>query len=244
MSVLALFSAERGEWTVEEAAEALRVPVSTAYRYFKSLAKSQLIMSYWSGSYVLGPAIIEYDRAMRLHDPLISASRLVMRDLTVTVGGDTVAMLARAYKDKVMCVHHVRAPGALISGYERGRPMPLDRGAASKAILANVAPRQLRSLTVNDGQPGRVRMSAELRSELRLIRSVGYSITRGEVDQGVVGLSVPLFRSTQAIEGSLSLVVRPDRSGEEDQLIAALIRARELIEANLAILEGRRQIGE
>jgi DNA-binding IclR family transcriptional regulator len=74
LGVLALFTHERSEWSVEDAAEALEVPVSTAYRYFKSLSSAELLIPYWPGRYVLGPAVIELDRMMRLRDPLINAA--------------------------------------------------------------------------------------------------------------------------------------------------------------------------
>src|SRR6478609_4668542 len=97
LSVLALFTREKSDWTVEEAAAAIGVPVSTAYRYFRSLSSAELIMPYLQGRYVLGSAIIEYDYAMRLHDPLLAAAHKVVADLADTVG-ECDAMLARLYK--------------------------------------------------------------------------------------------------------------------------------------------------
>lgn len=130
LGVLELFSGDKPEWTVEEAAEALSLPVSTAYRYFRSLASSDLIVSYTAGRYVLGPAIIQLDRQLRLHDPFITAAKPEMINLASEVGGDTVVLLARLYLDKVICVHQEeigQLPGDV--SYQRGRPMPLDRGA-------------------------------------------------------------------------------------------------------------------
>jgi DNA-binding IclR family transcriptional regulator len=105
LSVLELFSGDNSEWTVEEAAEALGLPVSTAYRYFRSLASSELIVAYSAGRYVLGPAIIQFDRQLRLHDPFITAAKPEMMKLAAMIGGDTVVLLARLYHNKVICVH-------------------------------------------------------------------------------------------------------------------------------------------
>ena len=229
LSVLALFTREKGEWTVEEAAELLNLPISTAYRYFKSLARAQLIIPYWPGRYVLGPAVIEYDRAMRLHDPMINASKLVMLELAESVG-DCVAMLARCYMDKVMCVHREHARNSLFDavGYERGRPMPIDRGAASKVILANLGSRERRAIKVPQDDP-------DLKADLRAIRACGFAITHGEVTQGVMGAAVPIFRSDQTLEGSLGLILPADRKDDQQDIVEALIRARKQIESNLAV---------
>lgn len=234
LNVLALFTREKSEWTVEEAAETLAVPISTAYRYFRSLNKAELIVPYWPGRYVLGPAIVEYDRAMRLHDPLINASQKIMLELVDTIG-DCAAMLARCYMDKVICVHREQARGSQFDapGYERGRPMPIDRGAASKVILANLSGRERRAIVLSDPTPA-------LKSDLRLIRSRGFSITYGEVTPGIMGAAVPVFRSDMTLEGSLGLILKGDRKDEQEAIITALILARKAIESHLALEQAAR----
>jgi DNA-binding IclR family transcriptional regulator len=230
LSVLALFSGDKWQWTVEEAATALDLPTSTAYRYFRSLASAELLSTQLTGSYVLGPAVCELDRSMRMHDPFINAARQEMVSL-VEAHGDVIILLARLYKDKVICVHR-EGTNLQASGYERGRPMPLDRGAASKVILANLTSRQLRKLSQTGGTD-RANDIADLRQHLREIRTQGYSITRGEIDPTKVGISVPVFRGSQQLEGSLSFVIDAGRPTNEDELVKALIISRKAIEANL-----------
>ena len=75
LAVLNLFTLEQPEWTVEGAAGALNLAISTAYRYFRSLTKAGLLVAHTTGRYLLGPAIIQYDRQIRLHDPLITAAQ-------------------------------------------------------------------------------------------------------------------------------------------------------------------------
>ena len=63
LSILGLFTIDRLQWAVEDAAAELGWPVSTTYRYFRSLSDAGLIVPYTTGRYVLGPAIIQYDQA-------------------------------------------------------------------------------------------------------------------------------------------------------------------------------------
>jgi DNA-binding IclR family transcriptional regulator len=44
------------------AAGALNLAISTAYRYFRSLTQAGLLVPHTTGRYLLGPAIIQYDR--------------------------------------------------------------------------------------------------------------------------------------------------------------------------------------
>lgn len=48
----------------------------------------------------------------------------------------------------------------------------------------------------------------DIASELAAIRKRGFTVTRGEVDQGLVGISVPVTCAQGAINASFSLIVR------------------------------------
>src|SRR5262245_14867255 len=92
LAVLDLFSIERPEWTVEDAAAQLAVSATTAYRYFKRLTKSGLITPVSGASYALGPAIIQLDRQIQICDPMLSAARTVMIDLVQYAPGSTILL--------------------------------------------------------------------------------------------------------------------------------------------------------
>ena len=221
LSVLGLFTIERPEWTVEEASAELELAVSTAYRYFRSLAKSGLIVAYAAGRYVLGPAIIQYDRQMRLLDPVITAAAPVMKRLAAAGPPQSVVMLCRLYRNQVMCVHQetTPVPPDFAIGYERGRPLPLYRGAASKIILAHLHVRTLRELHARHGaEMSKYALGAdweEFKRRLRELRNAGISITQAEVDIGLCGVAAPLFDSEGGITGSLGLVVPVNRATQQ-----------------------------
>lgn len=233
LGVLALFGDDRYQWTVEDAAEALQIPLSTAYRYFKSLAQSELLSQHSTGHYTLGPAICALDRAMRLHDPFVNAAKAEMQHLASRHPG-TIVLLTRLYKNTVMCVHR-EGEELAAQGYERGRPMPLHRGAASKAILASLSSGQARKLFADNGMSAAIH--SDLQEELKRIGARGYSITRGEIDPAAVGISVPVFRGARTLEGSLSFVLDSSQDNDELAMTEALIRSRKVIEANLLIAE-------
>ena len=151
LMALALFTIERPQWTVEQAAETLGVSPQTAYRYFKQLTGRGLITPVTGAGYTLGPAIIQMERQIQATDPMLIAARTVMVDLIQHAVEGSTAILCRLFHDRVMCMHQVmsRGPQEPVS-YERGRLMPLYRGATAKIILAHLPTRTLKSLFTHD----------------------------------------------------------------------------------------------
>ncbi len=235
LQILELFDDKQPVWSVENACKSLGFTTSTGHRYFKSLTKTGMLYSFEPGQYTLGPGIVQLDRQIRRHDPLVTAAQGEMLSLAQKCGDNTIVLLARLYRDKVMCVHEEflqRRPFNI--SYERGRLMPLYRGSVSKVILANMSSSALRLLKkkgrLTDSNSSEPFNSAELRE----IKSQGICITEGEVDPGVKGIAVPIYQKNQTVTGSLSLVVKSDR-GDIDRLIEPLIMSRKTIEASLAM---------
>ena len=214
MAVLGLFTVERYEWTVEQAAKAIGMSVSTAYRYFRDLCEAGFLEPFSGGKYVLGPAVIENDRKIRLTDPLIKVGRPAMERLIVRSGSVGIALLCRIYRNCVMCVHQeARVLPENAVAYERGRPMPMFRGASSKVIFAHLPPRTVRWFF--EKQPEEIRAAGlgahweTIRLNLRRIRKAGVHVTRGEVDPGRVGIAAPVFGPDENVIGSVGLAI-PD----------------------------------
>ncbi len=209
MDILDLFEQGEGRWTPERMGEQLGVPRSTLYRYLKVLSEAGLVTSLPDIGYTLGPRVAELDYGMRSSDPLIVDGRPLLQALLSEVPG--VGLICRHYRGHVLCVHQEGAAAEFRSSYERGRAMPLARGAASRAILAYLRPAQLRVLWERENaqftQPGGPRSLQELQAGLALVRREGCCVSRGEVTQGVVGVAAPVFDGEGAIIGSLSVTL-------------------------------------
>ena len=191
------------------------------------------------GYYRLGSAFIEFDRRTRLTDPLVQVGVPMLTDIVQHANVPCVAVLARLYGNTVMCVADTRSAGTAVqTSYERGRPRPLTRGATSKVILAQLPTRRLNKLlatTNSSSSPVTSSSDAAFRNELALIRKNGYCVARGEVDDGRVGLAVPIFIPEQALIASLSLVLDAVSSNEslERRLILLLVSSAALLKEQL-----------
>jgi DNA-binding IclR family transcriptional regulator len=106
-------------------------------------------------------------------------------------------------------------------------------------ILACLPERRLTRLFVGHQaeirKAGFGRTREEFLAALKSIRRQGYSITRAEVDPGVVGVAVPVFGGERAVIGSLSVVFSVARFPESkaNQVVAQLTQAAESIRADL-----------
>src|SRR5262249_18892191 len=152
-------------------------------------------------------AIIELDRNIRMSDSLIIAAKPAMRWLAEQAPVASIVLLCRLYRDRVMCIHQEEKPGTAGEvSYERGRLMPLFRGAPSKTIIAQLASRRHANIVANARADGSVsdEQIPDLQ-ELRQIRRQGYCITRGEVDAGIVGIAVPLPTARRGVAASLGI---------------------------------------
>ena len=237
VSVLRLFTLERPAWTVEEAAGALQVSASSAYRYFAVLTEAGLLATITSGRYTLGPAIIQYDRQIQLTDPLLRVAKPVMDDIMRFAPAGSTVLLCRIFRETVLCVHEVaEAHRQTRVSYERGRPMPLFKGATSKIILAYLPSRDLRRLyETHRAQIGAAKLGdawEAFRNSMTRMRKAGHAVTHAELDPGRVGIAVPILDDHRRVLGSLSYVI----PASEERSIARLASlaatgAREIEEA-------------
>nr|WP_063978156.1 IclR family transcriptional regulator [Massilia sp. JS1662] len=238
LSVLKLFTLDRPVWTAEDIARTLDVSMSTAYRYVLALEDVGLVTTASPGRYILGPAIIQLDRQLQLTDPLLAAARPVMDKITQFAPDGSVVLLCRSFSETVLCMHqvHTKGPQPMIS-YERGRPMPMFKGASSRIILANQAARHLRKMY--DEHADEVRDNGdgttwdEFRAAMTKLRKTGYAVSFGEVDRGRIGIAAPLLDEARHPIGSLSYVVQSSLDQSTIPMLASVVTtaAREVEDA-------------
>jgi len=210
--VLKLFTMESPAWTVENIASEMGVSVSSAYRYVAVLMEAGLLTTGRDSHYVLGPAIIQYDRQIQLTDPLLEASRPVMAEILRYAPEQSVVLLCRLYRDIVLCIHQESDAGSEAAvSYARGRPMPLFWGATSKIMLPYLQARELSRLYDDHAaEIAKAKLGENwdaFRKQLKEIRRLGHVITAAEVDAGRMGIGAPILDGQKRLVGSLSYVI-------------------------------------
>ena len=149
-------------------------------------------------------------------------------------------ILSRLHARKVVCVSEVRGRfGPTAVSYERGRAMPLYRGATSKVIFAHMPPdaaRPSRKPTRRGcARPDCPQRPKELLDTWPAARASSVYMTAGEVDAEAMGWAVPLHHARHLL-GSLSAIysrTAPQANAERiaDQLSRAGFRIEGRIES-------------
>ena len=226
LAILDLFTPERPVWKADEVALSFGGSVATAYRYLAELCRAGLLTRRL-GDFTLGARVIELDYIIRTCDPLLHAALPIMGELRERTGCDV--LLADMIGDRVFASHHERGNDPTTVSFGRGRPMPLFRGAGSKAIVAALPAARLRRLhAARAGEIAEAGLGddwAGFRRAMAAIQRAGHAISLGELEPQNVALGAPVLHQHGAPPGSLVLVLSRARWGIADhELVASLVQ--------------------
>lgn len=236
LRILSLFSLARPVLSVPWLMAQLEASRASVYRDVQALVEAGLLERVDGRGYALGARIVELDRQIRLADPLLHAAGDLPQQLAAQSRG--TVLLCRLHARTVLCILEVGGADALTVSYQRGRAMPLYRGATSKILLAHVSLARLQQLLDADremlAQAGLPRTLGGLQQVLAPLRAQGHAVTRAEVDRDAVGLAVPLLDGGHLL-GSLSVVLpaRVSTPAMEKRALALLKSSARRIEARV-----------
>ncbi len=219
LSILDLYTVTRPAWTVDEIHKEIGYARATIYRYIGELTDSGFLVGIAGARYVLGPRFIEFDRQIRLTNPVIRVASPLMKEIRNIVNGNQ--LLCSFYGDYVMTVYQDQKDSDVLpfTSMERGRPFSLFRGAPSKIILANLSNYQLKNVYLLHAddilKEGLGQTWQEFLSNVQSIRRQGYWIG-SELDPELVGIAAPIFSEPGTIAGSLCLVRLRSKVSEKD----------------------------
>lgn len=207
LDVLSLFRPEQPVIDIEIICSQLGYTSASAYRYVRELSDAGLIVRLPRG-YALGPRVIELDRHMTEHHPILVAGTDLAADLVAQTGLEV--LISELYGSTVIAIHEERGADSQTVVFGRGRPMDLFRSATARVILAYLLPRQLRRLYDARAQSAAGPPIADtwkaFSREMLQIRKDGYCVSEGELESGMTGIAAPIFDEKQRILSSLTLV--------------------------------------
>ncbi|MFD4602374.1 IclR family transcriptional regulator [Streptomyces sp. NPDC058464] len=193
LDILGLFTASRLTLTGQEVATELGTARSTAYRYLQSLVGGGFLEESPQGGFRLGPRVLELARLARRAYGLSEASLPVMDELRDRVG-ETV-LLTRRVGGNAICLERSEADHPARISYERGSILPINAGASALVLLAWLSPEDAESLLAKESltkfTPNTLTDVGELTARLARIREDGYCVSRGELDQDILGIAAP-----------------------------------------------------
>jgi len=207
--------ADRGELRADELSALLETPISTIYRYLRTLAEFGFIDRGGAG-YRLGPRLIIGQGANVTAEELRRISEPVLRLLADETG--ETAVIVRRVGLTAVCLHEAESRNPLRVSIGTDTALPLDQGALGKTLLA-FAPGEIvdEVVAARDGIGGGTgrtpaRSAGRLRRELAEIVSDGIARSSGEVVASTVAIAVPVFRA-DGIVAAIGVIGPENRCG-------------------------------
>jgi DNA-binding IclR family transcriptional regulator len=194
--------ADRGEIRADELSTLLETPLSTVYRYLRTLAEFGFV-ERTEGGYRLGPRMHLTGGATVSSEELIRHADPVLRML-VAESGET-AVIARRVGLSAVCLHEVQSGHALRVTCEPGTSTPLVAGALAKVLLA-YAPAEIHEEVLAEAAG-----AASLRRDLATVLAEGVARSEGELNSGTVTIAVPILRD-DGIVAAIALIAPAERA--------------------------------
>ena len=208
VAILGLFSETHVEWKVADIATAVDLPIPTTYRIVGTLSTQGLLRPTTTG-YRLGAAALDLGRRAAAGFDLGSAIGGELRALAAETRETCVLAVLDESSRVAICVDRVDSAQPVRLSLEVGRRIPLHAGASSKALLAH-APLAVREAILGGPlpqlAPRTVVSTAELSEELENIRTVGFSVSREETNEGAWGVAAPILGRGGVLLGSIGMV--------------------------------------
>ena len=183
--------ADRGLVRADELATLLETPLSTVYRYLRTLTEFGFV-DRRDGAYQLGPrllvgggSIVSTEQLIRRADPILA--------MLAAESGETAALFRRVGLASV-CLHQQPSRHPLRVVPETGSSAPLGVGALGRILLAYAPPDIQDEVLGADSSESSAEAAGTSADDLAAIAVAGLAVTEGELIPGSVSIAVPVMR--------------------------------------------------
>ncbi|AOB30970.1 IclR family transcriptional regulator [Bordetella sp. H567] len=220
--VLATLAQWNGPATAQQLADATGLPRSSLYRQLARLKHWGFVQEE-EGSYAPGPLGLQLAQGFDASSNLVHMARMDMQRL-VKQSNESVGLIV-AVNDRAICLDMLESPQALRCSFEKGRSVPLRKGATAKCLLAHL-PAARRDAVLDGWHDEAPDPQLPDRASLAAIRKAGYACSQNEIDEGVWGASAPLLGPGQRLAGCMTLMAPIARAlSREGELIEMVVVA-------------------
>lgn len=190
LAVFESFSASRNSLTLQEIADRIKLPKSTAFRIVRSLEEAGYLVRLDDQRYCLSFRFTRLAGMVKSTLGIREIARPVMMALAEKTH-ETVAIHTVMGRNRVCIDSLATSSSPLRSVMQPGEQIPLQAGSASKVLLAWMPKNVLTPL-----MPGVARITkrtqGEILAELAKVRDRGYAVSHGERLQGLSAISAPI----------------------------------------------------
>jgi len=196
LALMLAFSAERNTLSARDLAAATGIALPSVYRYITLLRETGLLADGDRGTFRLSARMIGLARAAEAAESIIEIADPVMRALAAET--EETVILVRLIGRSAVCVHRIESKHHLRTTFEPGQPLPLERGASARILLAGL-PLETRRDYLTSYAARDPSGAAELEEKVVLAAQRGWAVSEEEIDRGVWAASAPVLQGRRVI---------------------------------------------
>ena len=190
LAVFESFSASRNSLTLQEIADRIELPKSTAFRIVRSLEQAGYLVRLEDQRYCLSFRFTRLAGLVKSTLGIREIARPIMMELAEKTS-ETVAIHTVMGRNRVCIDSLATSSSPLRSVMHPGEQIPLQAGSASKVLMAWMPKSVLTPLL-----PGVARLTkktqTEVLAELATVRELGHAVSHGERLEGLSAISAPI----------------------------------------------------
>jgi DNA-binding IclR family transcriptional regulator len=215
---------KEGYWSISEIAEKTSLPVSTVHRLLNTLMKHGLVSQIpETKHYKAGPLWMEIGLHQLEKLDYRSVAREAMKQLSHEVE-ESVYLNIPHGTDSII-IERMDSPLKVRFIDNLGDRIPLSIGAANKAILSKMEPKQRKAI-VNQLLSSSLEQQRVLLDQLSSIEIQGYAVSCGERTMGTVSVAAPIMGFNKKVVGAISIGVLSHRIND-DRLSCLIDRVKQ-----------------
>lgn len=220
LKILAYISNSEKAISPKELELKLDIPISSVYRALNTLIQWEYVThSHILGFYTLGAQSLKGIDLYRKHAFITPAVKHILT-LLMEKSNESAAILVSDLT-KSICVEMIESKQALRCSFVPGKGDILIAGASGKTLLAfydkEIQEKIIRQYFPENTSLEKLQEKEKLLIQLEDIKTRGYGRSIGEIDEGVLGISAPIFRQKELI-AVVTLMAPYFRSAQKEQV--------------------------
>jgi DNA-binding IclR family transcriptional regulator len=223
LAVFESFSPERTSLTLQEIADRIELPKSTAFRIVGSIEQAGYLVRLEDQRYCLSFRFTRLAGLVKSTLGIREIARPIMAELAEKTE-ESVSIHAVVGRNRV-CIDAMNTAAPLRIVVHPGEQIPLKSGSGSRVLMAYMPKSELAPIVTQIARTTK-RPQAELLAELARIREQGYAVSHGERLVGLSAASAPIKDVNDQVRHCLTLAGPTVRwEVHEKQFIKLVVKA-------------------
>jgi DNA-binding IclR family transcriptional regulator len=202
-AVFESFTREKSSLTLQEIADSIELPKSTAFRIVQSLERAGYLVRLEDQKYCMSFRFTRLAGVVRSTLGIREIARPIMAGLA-EITKETISIHTVSGRNRICIDAMATAPSPLRNVVQPGEQVPLGLGSASKVLMAFMPKSQAAPLVGAIARRTK-RTQADLFAEITRAKEQGYAVSHGERLLGVSAISAPIKDAHDEVRYCLSI---------------------------------------